>query len=293
MPSPPHDIGLNHIIDMLPKTGTDLLLKLHRRFLARRAFVPMHQLLLELGLRGLGIQGNLNSDNWDARRSGELAYLRSIVSKHSGFFLVDVGARRGEHCREVRRHAPESRCIAIEPHPLIQPTLRKSALKFGFEVEPVALGAKRGSAVLHDLSQSQHGSPHASLHRRALMNFHAQSTVKWTVPQTTLDELARAGKWPLIDLLKIDVEGSELEVIQGARRLLANKRIKRVQFEFGRHHQFRRIFLRDFVEALPAFRLYRILPDGSILSANPPRVDSPEIFFEQNWLALHMDELIE
>ncbi len=50
---------------------------------------------------------------------------------------------------------------------------------------------------------------------------------------TTVDDYCEQQKIERIDLLKIDVEGAEFQVLQGARRMLAAKRINCLTFEFG------------------------------------------------------------
>lgn len=52
-------------------------------------------------------------------------------------------------------------------------------------------------------------------------------------PATTVDEYCRKNEIERVDLLKIDVEGAELQVMRGARRMLEAKRIKCLTFEFG------------------------------------------------------------
>jgi len=50
---------------------------------------------------------------------------------------------------------------------------------------------------------------------------------------TTIDAYCEARNIPKIDLLKIDVEGAEYQVIKGASRMMKEKRIGCLVFEFG------------------------------------------------------------
>lgn len=53
------------------------------------------------------------------------------------------------------------------------------------------------------------------------------------VPATTLDLYCERNGVAAIDLLKIDVEGAEFQVMLGAQRMLREKRVRCVTFEFG------------------------------------------------------------
>jgi FkbM family methyltransferase len=53
------------------------------------------------------------------------------------------------------------------------------------------------------------------------------------VPATTADLYCEQNGIAEIDLLKVDVEGAEFQALLGARRLLAERRVRCLTFEFG------------------------------------------------------------
>ena len=101
----------------------------------------------------------------------------------------------------------------------------------------------------------------------------------------TLDRITQQEQVDQIDLLKIDVEGHELAVLQGARDLLNRGAIGAVQFEFGSRNLASRSYLRDFVELLGAdYKLFRVTPRGVTPIQYEP---SAEIFLEEtNYAAI-------
>ena len=81
---------------------------------------------------------------------------------------------------------------------------------------------------------------HASLHIKSLSGRHSLanigrvrtiSTVK--VPTTTIDQFCSKRRIKKVSILKIDVEGFELEVLQGAVSSLQNKMIDIILFEYS------------------------------------------------------------
>ena len=104
------------------------------------------------------------------------------------------------------------------------------------------------------------------------------------VSMDTMDNFTKKEGITYIDFLKIDTEGSELAVLQGASKLLENKSIGCIHFEFNEMNVISRTFFRDFRKLLHDYDLYRLLPKGLL-----PLDDSilfTEIFVYQNIIAL-------
>jgi len=57
--------------------------------------------------------------------------------------------------------------------------------------------------------------------------------VKYTVPTITLDSFVKKNKIQSIDLLKIDIDGSEYLMLKGARKTLKKNKIKTILIEIA------------------------------------------------------------
>lgn len=135
--------------------------------------------------------------------------------------VVDVGANRGQFALLALALFPQAHIYAFEPTP--QPLRRLNAWAAGetrLTVRQLALGAKRGEMLMH-LSLSDDNS---SLHRpteRQLIEFPPTRMVdSMIVPVARLDEVLSRAELPGPALLKIDVQGHEMEVLIGCEGLL-------------------------------------------------------------------------
>jgi FkbM family methyltransferase len=135
--------------------------------------------------------------------------------------VLDVGAHRGDWSRTARAVFPGARFVLVEPQ-------REWARDLGrFCTEPAgtatgaaewiaaAAGAEAGERVLAVDPAGGGSSLLPGAEGAAAMGAEAR-----TVPVVTLDSLYAGGARPLPDLVKIDVEGMELEVLFGASTLL-------------------------------------------------------------------------
>jgi len=102
---------------------------------------------------------------------------------------------------------------------------------------------------------------------------------------TTLDAFCYQNKIPFIDFLKLNEDGNELKVLNGARELFEQNKIKIVLFQFGKANVESKTHFRDLYNFFVAdFDLFRILTDG--LRPLKQYSESCEIFHSAHYLAI-------
>ncbi len=219
-------------------------------------------------------------------QSGEGALLRRLATHWTDreVTVVDVGAHTGEYAIAARSAFGDGAILyCFEPNPETFALLEaRVGAHERTRCHPFALGDQCGVASLFSREAS---SAFTSLHAATFSLGGHQITRVDEVEVRTLDELAGPLGLRNVDLLKVDVEGHELAVLKGARRLLDAGALSVVQFEFGERNLASRSFLLDFFELLgPGFDFFRVTPFGL-----RPLVYRPaeEVFvLEANYLAV-------
>ena len=130
-----------------------------------------------------------------------------------GDVVVDIGAHVGVHA--LRAAAPLRQLgggtvVAFEPARDSAAKLRDAAVRNRVELTVVeaALGAEPGTADLR-------ADPIYGPFDAGVRSLHGQGALVQTVAVTTFDTWAAETQLDRLDLVKLDVEGSELEVLQG------------------------------------------------------------------------------
>ena len=245
--------------------------------LGRPAFAPVHTALLKVALRGLGFQAW-----WSPRVSGEEWVIDRLAIVSPQARILDIGANVGAYAALVRAKAPRARVLALEPNPETFKLLAGRAKDHGFDALNLGAGKMVGNATLyHRMSDST--SPHASLHASVLGN--STDVASHTISVTTIDRIVQDHDIENIEFLKIDTEGSELDVLLGAQNSIQSGKIDWVQFEFNTMNSAARVFFEDFQAVLPGYRFYRLLSKGVIPVGDSPW-SLPNLFMYQNLLAV-------
>lgn len=253
----------------------------------RRVLQSAFEKLYELSLAGMNIGGGA-----DVTESGEgwvlddLARARRSLGARK-LVVFDVGANKGQYARLVLdRLGGDLELHAFEPAPGAWRELSASlAADPRVTLANVGLSNEERTATLHTDAD---GSGLASVYKRRLDHFGIAFEGESEVRLRRLDDLCRERGVGHIDLLKLDVEGHELRVLEGAGELLGSGAIDRIQFEFGGCNIDSRTYLQDFFYLLtPRYRLHRLVRDGAV----PIDVyrERYECFITTNFLAVRRE----
>lgn len=205
-----------------------------------------------------------------------------IILNKTPLIFIDIGANKGNYTRYLLSKYPDLNCHLFEPSQRNFDILKESFYsKDKIRINKLALSDKNGKGNLYS---DEPGSFMASLTKRDLKSFGINLDHEIEVNLKRFDNY-----WEdqniIIDYVKIDVEGHELDVLNGFGELIKNVRL--VQFEFGGTHIDTRIFFRDFWEFFSKhnFTLFRITPSKP-LKINQYS-EKEEVFQFTNFIALN------
>lgn len=231
-------------------------------------------------LMGIGIGSFVES-------SAEAAVFRLLKEKFAPPYCVfDVGANRGKFTELLLTQIPVDQ-VAIH---CFEPSkaafaLLSTALQQG-EVKLNNFGLGRTQEE-RQLFADKPASGMASLSKRDLTYRGIEFAYAETVLLSTVDAYCAEHGITRIHLLKLDIEGHELEALAGAAGMFAAGAIDMVLFEFGGASIDSRVFFRDYWEFfLPkGMQIYRITPSGYLFPIQTYR-EIDEQFRTTNFVAV-------
>lgn len=157
------------------------------------------------------LSGNVNASIW------------ALVQEHlpPGGTLVDVGAQKGTiSLRAANYVGSAGRVISIEPNPVSAAVLRENIKASGHsnvEVLELACGREPGELDLYIGPRMNTGA--ASLSKRQAVEAGGSGS-SYRVKVLPLDDIVRASGLSAVHVIKVDTEGAETMIIQGAQETL-------------------------------------------------------------------------
>jgi len=197
--------------------------------------------------------------------NSELELIKKFIS--SGDVVFDIGADVGTWTKEVFNKRSNIQVHLFEPVPKsYQKLLQNLAepIKTGqVTANNCAVSEKEGDQAFYYYRDKPSWS---TFHQRLEVEkqFNLESPESLPVSTVTLDSYCEKMNVRRIHFLKIDTEGSEFEVIKGAKELLRKGRIDYLQFEYGGTFLDAGITLQEVFEYLKLMRyeIFKMSPDG-------------------------------
>ena len=213
------------------------------------------------------------------QQSGEAAVLRLLPQEP---IVFDVGANQGLFAKLVYKHRPKGKIHCFEPSvgtfSLLSETLKDTAAilnNFGISSQ----------IEERNLYSDQYGSGLASMTKRNLTHKSIDMGHVERIKLESIDHYCGKQNVDRIDLLKVDVEGHELDVFRGAASAFSVGKIRYVLFEFGGCNIDTRTYFKDFFlffKELGAKNFYRLSASGQLISIENYS-ESYEVYFTTNY----------
>jgi FkbM family methyltransferase len=148
---------------------------------------------------------------------------------HASVIFFDVGANVGQTIFEVRASFPQASIFAFEPFPVTFGTLRECTAHLkNVRIFPLALGASPGALQVNTRQNSVLNSLVGAAQATESAPYDAGSVL---VTMDSLQNFCAQHEIDVIDVLKTDTEGYDLEVLRGAGELLGAGRVRYVYAE--------------------------------------------------------------
>jgi len=197
--------------------------------------------------------------------SGERAVFRLLMSRtNPPYTILDVGANQGQFLSAARH---ELGSVPYSIHCFEPGRGTFDILRLKAQDDPrvtlnhCGLGCESTRATLH---YDKPGSGLASMTKRRLDHFGIDVAFSEEIEIRTVDDYCAEHEIEHISLLKIDVEGHELDVLAGAKAMFERKAVDMVTFEFGGCNIDTRTYFQDFWYFFRQFDMdiLRITPSG-------------------------------
>ena len=225
-------------------------------------------------------------NNWENLiESGEKFFIQNYLANKSTRLCLDIGANKGDFTR-VLLEETDSKVIAFEPLPFKFEEMVQNLSKFQDRCTLInkGVGAKTETLTIH---YNEERSEHASFSQEVKNVEYVVNSNTLDIGVTSLDDFCKLNQIVEIDFIKIDTEGFEKEVFEGAQEIFKTVKPKFIQIEYNWHQLFRNTSLHYFSKKLPNYEVYQLTYDG--MSKVDPKHPLANIYIFSNFVFIRKD----
>ncbi len=226
--------------------------------------------------------------DWNIAKDGELLLMRHLLKP--GDIVFDVGGNHGEWSSFALQTESTIQLFTFEPVPPVFKSLQKTLKKYpDVRLFDYALSDQIGPSEFRYYPEADGLS--GFYYREVLRGDHPDPQVI-SVQQDTLDHFCSEHEIRTIHFMKIDTEGSEWRIFNGAANLLKNHQIRAIQFEYGGCNIDSKTTLKQMFNCLrdEKYVVFRIIPTGLVHISEWS--DSLENFHLSNYFAICEEDLL-
>jgi len=204
------------------------------------------------------------------KHTQNLAYL---LEQQGIDVILDIGANIGQFGEKIIGAGFEGQLVSFEPLPETHKELQRRATQFSqwHVPDPIALGPSRSMLTMHLYDSSALASSHLIDQSELSDQSHLRCIGTTQVEQVPLDEVYfdYVGK-DVRSLIKIDVQGAEMEVFKGARKSLEQAQGIHIEVSFSKLYEGESYYL-DVLSYLRelGFAVYALSPISSKFRFGP------------------------
>ena len=164
-------------------------------------------------------------------------HFRNMLKNIENPIIFDIGAYVGDTVELFKKSFSESNIHAFEPFPISFDTLNKRFIKTeNFFLNNLAVGDSTGVKKQMYITKNKGSSSLLKPEKNANKFWQGNPLLiekKLEVETITIDYYCQKNNIEKIDLLKIDVQGNEIEVLKGAEQMLKNRKVKLIFTEIS------------------------------------------------------------
>jgi len=218
----------------------------------------------------------LGYGEWIMNIDGEEVLMHEFFKPND--IIFDVGGHYGEWSLYALKAEPTIQITAFEPVPFSYDICRANLSQYNnVEIFNIALSNKIGNS---DFQYYYNADGLSGFYYREVLRGDHENPIVLSVAHETLENFCAAHEINHIDFMKIDTEGAEWEILNGAKSLIKNHQIRAIQFEYGGCYIDAKTTLEQTMRLLTEsnYLIFRIIPTGLVhISRWEPQLENYDL----------------